>query len=136
MKTTHHRAMCACGECADKRRQSALVVAKEEAEARRSAAAGSLLHGLVGLVRESVEGHWRVTLDYNNYHDGARVLDGDGKVIGECYEAWPAEMGVDDGVTWQFCRAIEQALSNAENAGGMARELAAQDSESPTKQNG
>lgn len=41
MKTTHHRAMCACGECADKRRQSALAAAKEEAEARRSAASCS-----------------------------------------------------------------------------------------------
>jgi len=41
MKTTEHKQPCACGECADKRRQSALAAAKEQTEARRSEAACS-----------------------------------------------------------------------------------------------
>lgn len=47
----------------------------------------SLLLGLIALGnREDGDGNWRVILDYDNYQDGARVLDGDGNVLGECYE--------------------------------------------------
>jgi hypothetical protein len=35
---------------------------------------------------ESSEGFWRVTLDYDNYQDGARIADGDKKIISECYD--------------------------------------------------
>jgi hypothetical protein len=50
-----------------------------------------LLVGFVQLTnREAKDGG--VTLDYDNYHDGARVRDGDGKVIAECYDS----MGEDD----------------------------------------
>jgi hypothetical protein len=41
METTEHKQPCACGDCADNRRQSALAAAKELPEARRSAAACS-----------------------------------------------------------------------------------------------
>ena len=62
------------------------------------------LNGLLNLTdNESSEGYWRVTLDYGNYHDGARVLDGDGNVIGRCYdqEKEPNE---------QFLEAIDMAI--------------------------
>jgi hypothetical protein len=42
METTDHKQPCACGDCADNRRQSALAAAKELPEARRSAAACSV----------------------------------------------------------------------------------------------
>lgn len=35
---------------------------------------------------EGDKGEWSVTLDYDNYHDGARVLNANGRVIAECYE--------------------------------------------------
>ncbi len=90
--------------------------ADEGAESRRSAIPCSLFLGLIGLVQESTGGDWRCSLDYDNYQDGARVMDGDGNVIGECYELWPEEMGVDEGVAWQFSRAIERALHSPANA--------------------
>lgn len=34
---------------------------------------------------EGVDG-WRVTLLYDNTHDGAQVVDADGNVIAECYD--------------------------------------------------
>jgi hypothetical protein len=43
METTDHKQPCACGDCADNRRQSALAAAKELPEARRSAAACSVV---------------------------------------------------------------------------------------------
>lgn len=78
-----------------------------------------LLGGLISLVRESASGHWRVSLDYDNYHDGARVLDGDGKVLANCYESPPDEIsGQWDGEeisAWQFEQAISRAIKS-ENA--------------------
>ncbi len=48
---------------------------------------GPVLMGLIRLSdNESKKGKFQVTLDYDNYQDGGRVLNGDGKVIGECYE--------------------------------------------------
>lgn len=77
----------------------------------------SLLLGLIRMTHnESSKGDWRVSLDYDNYHDGACVLDGDGNVIGECYELPPEEMDPDQGVAWQFARAIETAIQNSENS--------------------
>lgn len=47
----------------------------------------SLLIGLLQLTdREDSKGHWRVIIDYDNYQDGARILDGDGNILGECYD--------------------------------------------------
>jgi hypothetical protein len=45
METTDHKQPCACGDCADNRRQSALAAAKELPEARQSAAACSSVGG-------------------------------------------------------------------------------------------
>jgi hypothetical protein len=39
METTAHKQPCACGDCADNRRQSALAAAKELPESRQAAAA-------------------------------------------------------------------------------------------------
>ena len=41
METTDHKQPCACGDCRDHRREAALTAAKEQLEARRSAAACS-----------------------------------------------------------------------------------------------
>jgi hypothetical protein len=47
----------------------------------------SLLIGLLQLTdREDSKGNWRVIIDYDNYQDGARILDGDGNILGECYD--------------------------------------------------
>jgi hypothetical protein len=67
------------------------------------------LRELTELIRESKKGKWRVILDYDNYQDGARILDGDGTLHGECYELPPEDMDVDDGVAWQFSKALDQA---------------------------
>lgn len=65
----------------------------------------SLLKELIALGdREDSQGRFRVTLDYDNYHDGARVLDGDGNVIGECYDHG------EEGVERQFIEAITRAV--------------------------
>lgn len=58
---------------------------------------------------ESNTGLFRVSLDYDNYHDGARVLNGNGEVIGECYDPPPPEIPEEAMVEWQFHRAIEAA---------------------------
>ena len=63
-----------------------------------------LLHGLIQLTdQESKNGNWRVTLDYENCGDVARVLDGDGNVIGECGD-------LDKDPNEQFMSAIQQAI--------------------------
>lgn len=47
----------------------------------------SLLIGLLQLTdREDSKGNWRVIIEYDNYQDGARILDGDGNILGECYD--------------------------------------------------
>jgi|GEM_PF-3476139 len=45
---------------------------------------------------------WRVVFDYDNIHDGARILDGDGHSMAECYEKGEP----DD----QFVRAIDSLI--------------------------
>lgn len=74
----------------------------------------SLLHGLIELGgREDSEGRFRVTLEYDNYHDGAIVLDGDGNRLGECYghnDAIPDDDN-DSQVQWQYCEAITAAIN-------------------------
>lgn len=47
----------------------------------------NLLTGFVRLTNNEGKDGWRVTLEYDNYHDGARVIDADGKVIAECYDS-------------------------------------------------
>ena len=56
---------------------------------------------------ESDEGNWRITLDYDNYQDGARVLNGDGVVIAECYD-------IDKSPDEQFIAAIDLAIASNE----------------------
>lgn len=61
---------------------------------------------------ESETGEFKVTLDYDNYQDGARIFDGCGDKIGECYE-----VGMDP--DQQFLRAIAdsvEALDKPEGA--------------------
>lgn len=36
--------------------------------------------------REDSNGRWRVILEWDNYHDGAQILDGDGNLLAECYD--------------------------------------------------
>lgn len=83
---------------------------------------GPLLVALCSLTdKESKKGKWRVTIDYDNYQDGGRVLDGDGKVLGECYEdrGYSAE---GEGVNGQLIGAIIAAIDAAMSANeGRAR---------------
>jgi len=72
----------------------------------------SLLRGLIALTdQEDKKGGWRVTLDYDNYQDGARVLNGDGKVIGECYAHNEKIECPELQVEWQFVEAIRKAVA-------------------------
>ena len=66
--------------------------------------AAKLLRGLVRLSdKEGCDG-FRVVLDYDNTHDGARVLDADGRVLGECYD--------DKEPDEQFIEAIRRAVTS------------------------
>lgn len=47
---------------------------------------------------------WCVTLDYNNYQDGARVLNADGEVIASCYD-------INKEPNDQFRSAIDAAIA-------------------------
>ena len=68
-----------------------------------------LLKKLIALGdKESSSGKFRVILDYDNYHDGARILDGDGNILGECYALFPG-MPEDEVVECQFLEAIRRA---------------------------
>lgn len=71
----------------------------------------SLIKKLIELTEDESprRGNWRVTLDYDNYHDGARVLDGDGKVIAECYDS-PPNLQPPESAEWQFLKAIQRAV--------------------------
>jgi hypothetical protein len=51
---------------------------------------------------------FRIVLEYDNTHDGARVLNADGKVIGECYDGRMKPNA-------QFVRAIKAALAGEGN---------------------
>jgi len=63
-----------------------------------------LLNGLFKLTdKESSDGRFVVVLDYDNYQDGARVFDCDGRLLGSCYD-------VGKTVTHQFRSAIAQAI--------------------------
>lgn len=74
---------------------------------------GPLLYDLVRLSdKESKQGKFRVTLDYDNYQDGGRVLDGDEKVIGECYDD-RAGNADEDGPNSQLISAIIDAIDAA-----------------------
>lgn len=53
---------------------------------------------------ESGNGTWKVTLEYDNYHDGARVLDGDGNLLAECYD-------LDKEPNEQFLSAVDMAAA-------------------------
>jgi len=41
---------------------------------------------LLESIKEDSKGRWRLILDYDNYHDGARILDGDENILAECYD--------------------------------------------------
>jgi hypothetical protein len=65
-----------------------------------------LLKGLIALTDyEGKNGGWRVTLDYDNYQDVARVLDADGNVLGACGDIEEMEPDI------QFERAIREAMT-------------------------
>lgn len=75
---------------------------------------GSLLYGLIELGdREDSKGNFRVTLDYENTSDVARVLDGDGNILGECGDLFDDEDDPQETVRRQFLQAIGNALSNS-----------------------
>jgi chromosome segregation ATPase len=82
-----------------------LEIVKNEAEwEEKTEKLQATLNGLLNLTdNESSEGYWRVTLDYDNYHDGARVLNGDGIIIGACYDQ-------DKETNEQFQEAIDMAI--------------------------
>jgi hypothetical protein len=44
------------------------------------------LEGLLNLTNNEGVAGWRVTLSYDNYQDGALVINANGKVISECYD--------------------------------------------------
>jgi hypothetical protein len=84
---------------------------QQEAGEGCSVATCSLLLGLIALGdRESSNGKFRVTLDYDNYQDGARVLDGDGNVMGECYDMFLPTPDDENGTVRQFTTAIHRAI--------------------------
>lgn len=77
-----------------------------------------LSHLLLGLLKLSSHespklGNFRVSLDYDNYQDGARVLNGDGDTIAECYDIPPCDqldaIDGEDSARWQMLRAIRRA---------------------------
>lgn len=67
--------------------------------------AAKLMRGLVRLSDKEGRDGFRVVLDYDNTHDGARVLDADGCVLGECYDQSKAPDA-------QFIEAIRRAVSS------------------------
>lgn len=76
----------------------------------------SLLCALINLGdTESKSGLFRISLDYDNCHDGARILNGDGEVIAECYDNPPPQISEEKTVEWQFIQAIQRAKHKAEN---------------------
>lgn len=75
----------------------------------------TLLVGLLNLTdRESSNGSFRVTLDYDNKQDGARVLDGDGNILGSCYDLnpWGGAVMPEAVPNLQFLEAIREAIHN------------------------
>lgn len=72
-----------------------------------------LLDGLIAFGnKEDSQGRWRVTLDWDNYHDIARVLDGDGNILGECFEDQGGEE--EEQVRRMFLKAIGNAITTAD----------------------
>jgi predicted RNase H-like nuclease (RuvC/YqgF family) len=62
------------------------------------------LDGLLNLTDiESSEGAWKVSLEYDNSGDRAMVLDGDGNIIGECFD-------IEKSPNEQFLEAIDMAI--------------------------
>lgn len=61
--------------------------------------------------RENEEGSFRATLQYDNYQDGAWVVDGDGNVIGSCHD-------IDKEPNDQFRVAIDEARAALDAAKG------------------
>ena len=60
------------------------MTAKSIIEDKERLAAAFL--GLLKLQNEeNSEGKFKITLEYNNYHDGAVIINGDGENIGECF---------------------------------------------------
>jgi len=63
------------------------------------------------LAQGNKEGHhgWSVMLRYDNYQDGAQILDADGKVVADCYELLVEGDG-DANPIAQFRAAIDAAM--------------------------
>ena len=81
----------------------------------RVSKAEARINSLVRLTNiEDSKGRFRVILDYDNYQDGARVLDGDGNVLGECYDLFD-EIEDEDHPDMQFLVAIDRAIENHNN---------------------
>jgi len=76
----------------------------------------AILAGLINLFREEdSQGRFRVVLQYDNYQDGAQILDGDEKLIGECYYLFDNPPGATDAehsILLQFKVAIIKAMQN------------------------
>lgn len=74
-----------------------------------------LFKDLIALGAPERDGKFRVILDYDNYHDGARVLDGAGNVLAECYDTFSGLLDEDpEALTQaQFARAIEKAAQKS-----------------------
>lgn len=80
--------------------------------------------GLFGLIEESASNGWRLVLEYDNYQDGARLLDGDGNLLGECYDSPPGlseenPMAGEKIADWQFLQAIKKAIAGKAVCGEM-----------------
>lgn len=43
------------------------------------------LRKLMHLTQEDTDGRWRITLEYDNYQDGAILRLPNGKILSECY---------------------------------------------------
>ena len=79
-----------------------------------SATDTEILNGLLNLFREeNYSGDFRLILDYDNYQDGARIFDGDGNLLGECYTLFddpPEASDAEYSIGLQFKAAIQQAM--------------------------
>jgi hypothetical protein len=66
------------------------------------------LETLLNLTDHEGKNGWCITLSYDNYQDGAQIIDADGKVIADCYDI---ELEPNE----QFRKAIDSALKQNEN---------------------
>jgi hypothetical protein len=78
-------------------------LAKVEEEKRELVRDKERLETLLNMTdNEAEDGSFKVTLDYNNYQDGARIINGNGKIVADCYDVG---LGPND----QFRKALDKA---------------------------